>query len=102
MGSIGAISIRILGMVHCGENFDHIVMQDRKEGHNLVTDGIYKYLRHPSYFGFFYWSIFAQLLLGNPILILGCAFASYKFFAGRIPPEERTLVKIYGDEYYAF
>jgi len=100
--SIGAIGVRILGMAHCGENFDHIVMENRKEGHMLVTDGIYAYLRHPSYFGFFYWSVCAQLLLGNPLLTVGCAYASRQFFQGRIPAEEKTLVEIYGAEYTAF
>jgi len=85
-----------------GENFDHIVMQERKEGHQLVTDGIYAYLRHPSYFGFFHWSIAAQLLLANPIMICACAFASRQFFQGRIGPEEEVLVASYGLEYSEF
>ena len=129
--SVVAIGIRIVGMAHCGdsvasvhapgvsskqrddtdppclprptgENFDHIVMQERKEGHQLVTDGIYRYLRHPSYFGFFYWSITAQLLLGNPVMVCACAFASYRFFQGRIGPEEEVLVKAYGEQYKEF
>ena len=100
--SVVAITVRVLGMVHCGENFDHVVMQTRKEGHNLVTDGIYQYLRHPSYFGFYYWSVAAQLLLGNPILTIGCAYVSCKFFIDRIGPEEEVLVKCYGDEYKTF
>jgi len=100
--SVAAISIRVLGMVHCGENFDHVVMQTRKAGHNLVTDGIYQYLRHPSYFGFYYWSVAAQLLLGNPFLTIGCAYVSCKFFIDRITPEEEVLVKAYGDTYKCF
>ena len=97
--SIISIGIRIVGMAECGENFDHIVMSHRKEGHKLVTSGIYQYLRHPSYFGFYYWSVAAQVLMGNPIMSCVCAYASWIFFTERIPPEEETLVKIYGEEY---
>jgi len=97
-----SIAVRIVGMAQCGQNFDHIVMQKRKEGHQLVTTGIYAYLRHPSYFGFYYWSVTAQLILGNPIMTLACAVVSVKFFQGRIPPEEKVLVESYGDEYTRF
>jgi len=97
-----SIGVRIVGMAHCGENFDHIVMEKKKKGHELITDGIYQYLRHPSYFGFYYWSVAAQILLGNPILAVACAIISRKFFVNRIPPEEQVLVKIYGDQYKIF
>merc|ERR1711935_556984 len=94
--------VRIVGMATCGENFDHIVMSKRKEGHELVTQGIYQYLRHPSYFGFFYWSIAVRLVLGNPLCFCLCCVVSSKFFAGRIPPEEEVLVRIYGEQYTSF
>ena len=38
----------------------------RTEGHQLVTAGIANVLRHPAYFGWFYWSIGTQILLCNP------------------------------------
>lgn len=100
--ALASIGIRIVGMAQCGENFDHIVMTQRKEGHQLVTKGIYAILRHPSYFGFYYWSVASQLLLGNPLMALACAFISRKFFADRIPPEEQVLVNIYGEQYTTF
>merc|ERR1712187_349650 len=87
------------GMVHCGKNFDHIVMTEKKSNHELVTNGIYAYLRHPSYFGWFYWTVCSQLLLANPICTIGFAVAAHKFFSGRIPPEEHVLAKIYGQRY---
>eukprot|EP00658_Telonema_sp_P-2_P017891 TRINITY_DN16988_c0_g1_i1.p1 TRINITY_DN16988_c0_g1~~TRINITY_DN16988_c0_g1_i1.p1 ORF type:complete len:272 (-),score=68.29 TRINITY_DN16988_c0_g1_i1:293-1108(-) len=100
--AVVAIGIRIVGMAQCGDNFDHIVMTEKKQGHELVTHGIYRHLRHPSYFGFYYWSVAAQLLLANPIMAVACAVASRHFFAGRIPPEEKVLVEIYGEQYVKF
>jgi len=97
---VASMRIRVLGMTTCGSNFDHIVMAGRKKSdHELVTHGVYARLRHPAYFGWFYWSIFGQVLLGNPICTLGFAAASRKFFADRIPYEEENLARFYGDRY---
>ena len=49
----------------------------------LVTHGIYSLSRHPSYAGWFYWSIGTQLLMCNPVCTLGYAYASWKFFEER-------------------
>jgi protein-S-isoprenylcysteine O-methyltransferase len=56
-----AQGIRCTAMIHCGESFNHIIQRDKKENHVLVTTGIYSILRHPSYVGFFYWSIATQV-----------------------------------------
>mmetsp|Transcript_5856 Transcript_5856/g.11075 ORF Transcript_5856/g.11075 Transcript_5856/m.11075 type:complete len:124 (+) Transcript_5856:730-1101(+) len=92
-------SIRSLAMITCGESFNHIVQHSKKNNHVLIQNGIYKYLRHPSYFGFFYWSIGTQLLLGNMISAVMFAIASWFFFHRRIPYEEATLLKMFPDEY---
>jgi protein-S-isoprenylcysteine O-methyltransferase len=68
----------------------------------LVTSGFYAYVRHPSYFGWFWWSIGLQVLLGNPLCVMAYSYASWKFFAERIPYEEMTLLEFFGakfDEY---
>ncbi len=48
---------RKLAMITAKSNFSHIVQYKKVEGHQLVTNGIYQISRHPSYFGWFYWSI---------------------------------------------
>jgi len=92
-------AIRTAAMWTCKENFAHQIMHQRIEGHQLVTHGIYKYLRHPSYFGWFYWSVGTQVLLCNPISVVLYAYASWSFFNSRIPYEEETLVQFYAQEY---
>lgn len=59
-------------------------------------------LRHPSYFGWFWWSVGTQVVLCNPITCVGYAWASYSFFRYRIPVEERSLMQFYPDEYVAY
>ena len=59
-------------------------------------------MRHPSYFGWFYWSIGTQLLLCNPICIIVYALASWSFFNERIQYEEYLLVKFYQESYIKY
>eukprot|EP00986_Skeletonema_menzelii_P003708 scaffold1185_cov143-Skeletonema_menzelii.AAC.2 len=90
---------RTLAMVTCGESFNHYIQRDKKNNHELVTKGIYSILRHPSYFGFYYWSIGTQMLLSNYVSTVVYAFAAWKFFHYRIPFEERTLRHHFGSAY---
>ena len=74
-------------MAKAGENFSHIVRDRKKEGHVLVTDGIYSWLRHPSYFGFFWWGLGSQMVLGNRMCLVGYALVLWRFFRLRIRSE---------------
>jgi len=93
---------RVLAMVTCGEHFAHRIMTRREPGHRLVTSGVYAVLRHPSYTGWFWWSVGTQLVLANPVCLVAYACASYGFFADRIPYEEATLRRFYPAEYPAY
>ena len=91
--------VRSAAMWQCGQNFAHEIMTTRTEGHQLVTNGIYSKLRHPAYFGWFYWSIGTQILLCNPVCAIAYSYVSWKFFAKRIPYEEELLLRFYKDQY---
>ncbi len=97
-----AQSIRTWAMITCGESFNHLIQTCKKENHILVTDGVYKYLRHPSYVGFYYWSIATQLVLNNWFSTILFAAASLMFFRRRIPYEEESLLEHFPDEYEAY
>ncbi len=71
-------------MVQAGSNFNHTVQMKRSEGHVLVTSGIYAVLRHPSYFGFWWWGLGTQVVLGNGICLVGYAVVLWRFFHSRI------------------
>ncbi|KAF2862383.1 ICMT-domain-containing protein [Piedraia hortae CBS 480.64] len=89
-GMIGGIlvlvgqSVRSMAMAQAGTNFNHMPAKERKEGHVLVTNGVYRLLRHPAYFGFFYWAIGTQLLVGNEVCLLGYIVVLWRFFSKRI------------------
>lgn len=76
--------IRSLAMVQAGTNFNHIPKLKKEETHKLVTTGIYGLLRHPSYFGFFWFSVGSQILVGNKICTVAYVFVLWMFFSNRI------------------
>jgi protein-S-isoprenylcysteine O-methyltransferase len=80
-------------------NFAHRIEEQSRQGHVLVTHGVYRLLRHPSYFGWFWWSVASQVVLGNPICLVAYTVASWNFFCARIPYEEDTLVRLFPEEY---
>jgi len=94
--------IRSWSMITCGESFNHLIQTSKRENHVLIKHGIYKYLRHPSYVGFYYWSIATQLTLNNWCSAALFALASLIFFRRRIPYEEKSLMEHFPEEYVAY
>eukprot|EP00035_Acanthoeca_spectabilis_P004230 m.100614 g.100614 ORF g.100614 m.100614 type:complete len:317 (-) comp12493_c0_seq4:5769-6719(-) len=105
VSKIGAVMVvlgdglRKLAMHTAGTNFKHQVADTRIDGHELVTVGVYRLFRHPSYVGWFYWSIGTQLLLCNPICLLAYPVISWQFFRDRIDREELRLITFFGKDY---
>ncbi|KAM3416684.1 Protein-S-isoprenylcysteine O-methyltransferase [Cercospora zeina] len=93
---------RSLAMAQAGPSFNHVIAREHKEHHKLVTHGLYSIFRHPSYFGFFYWAIGTQLLVGNKVCLAGYVFVLWNFFYKRIQGEEKFLVNFFGDKYVEY
>lgn len=83
--------IRIVSMVQCGTNFSLAIENNKRNNHQLVKHGIYSVLRHPSYFGFFWRTLFLQLLLGNMFTFIIHTWILWRFFRCRIKYEESLL-----------
>ncbi|RUP52150.1 farnesyl cysteine-carboxyl methyltransferase, mediates the carboxyl methylation step during C-termin, partial [Jimgerdemannia flammicorona] len=113
-------SARTLAMFHAKTNFSHYIVQRKEHDHFLVTTGIYRIssvtyhptlnrleparsiMRHPSYFGFYWWALGSQVMLLNPICFIGFLRALHRFFTNRIRYEESTLIRFFGAEYEAY
>ncbi|GAB69196.1 isoprenylcysteine carboxyl methyltransferase [Plasmodium cynomolgi strain B] len=98
--------LRIIGLLHCSGNFcfyvmssDHLADKAIKNKHKLVKSGVYKYMRHPCYTGWFYYALFLQLLLMNAFCFVLCFFVSWAYFYRTIKMEETYLLECYGEEY---
>ena len=94
--------VRSSAMITAGQSFSHIVKTKKNSDHKLITHGIYSKLRHPSYFGFFWWSVGSQLILLNPVTLVVFVVVLWQFFNKRIGFEERFLIQFFGDEYITY
>ena len=99
--AFGFYTIRVLAMVQCGANFSLQIETVHRSDHVLVQHGVYRYLRHPSYFGWFWRTVFSQFLLMNPICSVGFILVSWRFFDQRISAEEELLAsdEFFGSKY---
>lgn len=78
------------------------VSLDLRESHTLVTSGVYAYVRHPMYTGFWLMGLGQALLLPNwvagPAGLVGFGL----LFFGRVKREEEMMISGFGEEYRAY
>lgn len=98
----GGELLRKTAMLTARTSFTHVVQSVREDDHRLVTTGVYALCRHPSYVGWFYWSLGTQLVLVNPLCTVGYLVASWRFFDERVLVEEATLLTFFGEDYYEY
>ncbi len=72
-----------------------------REGHQLITHGIYKHVRHPVYSGVIL-RAFAIPIYTTSLLGFLFALAAIPLFNYRIGVEEKMLIKEFGDEYLEY
>ena len=73
-----------------------------REGHSLITTGIYKYLRHPMYAAHLVWAIGQILILHNWIAGYSFIVTMLPFYFYRSRKEEEMLIEEFGDEYLEY
>lgn len=91
------IVLRYYSLILLGKNFSRNV--EVQENQELVSEGIYKYLRHPLYLGLFLLVIAIPLYVGNIFLFLISIVVMFKSIDIRIKEEEKTMEKIIGKRY---
>lgn len=91
--------LRIMAFFTAKSNFTHKVSSSKKVSHKLVTNGVYSIFRHPSYTGFFYYTVASMVLIGNFVSAILFGLMLSVFFDDRISYEEHYLLKFFGDQY---
>ena len=83
--------------VDLGQNWS--VSIEAREGHELVSHGVYRSIRHPMYASIWLWTIAQGLMLGNWLAGWAAlpAFAAMYFI--RLPREEALMKETFGDSY---
>jgi protein-S-isoprenylcysteine O-methyltransferase Ste14 len=73
-----------------------------REQHALITDGLYRYVRHPMYTAFFMWALAQALLLPNWIAGPAGLVGFGTLFLFRVGREEQMMLDNFGDDYRAY
>lgn len=70
-----------------------------REEHTLVTEGIFKYIRHPMYSAHLLWAVALPLILTNWIAGFSFLIAQIPLFLLRVGAEEQMMLDQFGDQY---
>jgi len=99
LGTVGLV-IRCVAFSTLGRFFTRTLQET--EHHALVTNGIYRYIRHPGYLSDILIFLGVGMTLRNWIPV---AFVAVTFAAGyayRIKTEEKMLVEVFGEAYVSY
>lgn len=73
-----------------------------REDHALVTEGLFRHIRHPMYSSFWLWALAQALLLPNWLAgFAGLASIAALYF-GRVAQEEAMMRETFGAQYDAY
>lgn len=105
-GWIGAV-VQILFLALFYESHQQLgrnwsVTLEIRDSHRLVTDGLYRYVRHPMYSSFWLWAIAQALLLPNLVAGLSGLVGVGILYFTRVANEEAMMLRSFGDEYSAY
>lgn len=100
---IGAIlimgALRLFRLTHkaLGAMWSHSL--DLREGHKLVTQGIYEKVRHPMYSAFWLWALAQAFLIPNWLAGFAGIVGFGTLYFLRVGQEEAMMMEEFGDEY---
>lgn len=94
------VLLRVSAIRNLGKFFT-MDLSIRKE-HQLITTGVYKYIRHPSYTGIIIALTGAGLALNNWISLFFGTILFFLAFNKRISNEEKGLINCFGEEYIRY
>jgi len=96
----GALLLLWRSHADLGRNWS-ATLQIRRE-HSLVTDGIYRYIRHPMYAAHLLWAIAQVLLLENWLAGWIFLVTFIPMYLVRVPEEEQMMLEQFGQEYHQY
>ena len=101
-GAVFAVAVWLLWKSHVDLGRHWSPLLEIREGHALVTEGVYRHIRHPMYAAHWLWGVAQALLLQNWIVgpsLLVCFIPLYLL---RVPREEGMMVEGFGEEYRSY
>ena len=99
------VTVVALGMFHLthqslGRNWS--VSLDVRKDHRLITEGVYRHVRHPMYTAFWLWAVAQALLLPNWIAGLSALVGFGALYFSRVGQEEQLMLDTFGEDYRSY
>lgn len=103
LGVIAAcMALALFHLTHRALGRNWSVTLEVRQSHRLVTDGIYRQVRHPMYSAFWLWALAQALLLPNWVAGFAGVLGFGLLYAFRVGQEERLMAETFGDDYRAY
>jgi protein-S-isoprenylcysteine O-methyltransferase Ste14 len=96
------ISLWLFYRSHADLGTNWSITLEVREGHRLITQGVYRGVRHPMYSALLLYSVGQALVIPNWVAGLSNLVAFAVVFALRISAEERMMSQQFGNEYAAY
>lgn len=96
------VALRLFRLTHkaLGAMWSHSL--DLREGHKLVTQGIYEKVRHPMYSAFWLWALAQAFLIPNWFAGFAGLVGFGTLYFLRVGQEEAMMTEEFGDEYLQY
>jgi len=94
-----AMALWLLWRSHADLGQNWRITTEIREGHTLVTSGIFRYIRHPMYSAHWLWGIAQALLIHNWIAGLASLIIFLPMYLLRVRREEQMMLEKFGEEY---
>lgn len=97
-----AVGLWLFARSHADLGTNWSITLEVREKHQLVTQGIYRTLRHPMYSALLLYALGQALVVPNWIAGPSYAVAMSLLVALRLGPEERMMLEEFGKDYEAY
>ena len=97
-----AMGLWIFGRSHADLGTNWSVTLEVRERHELVTEGVYRHVRHPMYLALLLYSFGQALVLPNWMAGPSYVVAMAILFALRVGAEERLMLEHFGKDYEVY
>jgi protein-S-isoprenylcysteine O-methyltransferase Ste14 len=97
-----AVGLWLFARSHADLGTNWSVTLEVREGHRLVTEGIYRLVRHPMYSALLLYALGQALVVPNWIVGPFYVVAMSLLFAFRVGPEERMMREEFGKDYETY
>ena len=97
-----AVALWMLWRSHADLGRNWRVTTELREGHTLVTSGVFRHIRHPMYSAHWLWGIAQALLIHNWISGLASLVILFPMYLLRVKCEEDMMLEKFGEEYLTY